>query len=53
MIKVDITKMIFIDLLKGLKNSKMKIIKLKKELKLKMVVNNIAIKSNNQLMMLN
>jgi len=53
MIKVDLAKIILINLLKKLKNSKIKIIKLKKELKLKMVVNNITIKSNNQLMMLN
>ena len=53
MIKVDLAKIILINLLKKLKNSKIKIIKLMKELKLKMVVNNIIIKSNNQLMMLN
>ena len=53
MIKVDLAKIILINLLKKLKNSKIKIIKLMKELKLKMVVNNITIKSNNQLMMLN
>ena len=53
MIKEDLVKMILIDLLKKLKNSKMKIIKLKKELKLKMVLNNIVIKLNKLWVMLN
>ena len=53
MIKEGLVMMIFIDLLKKLKNSKMKNIKLKKELKPKMVVNNIAAKLNKLLMMTN
>ena len=53
MIKEDLIKMILIDLSKKQKNSKMKMTKSKKELKQKMVVNNIATKLNNLLMMLN
>ena len=50
MIKIDLEKMILIDLLKKLKIKKDE--DNNKELKLKMVVNNIVIQSNNQLMML-
>ena len=44
MIKEDLAKMILIDSLKKLRNLKKKIIKPKKELKLKMVWNNIVTK---------
>ena len=50
MIKIDLEKMILIDLLKKLKIKKDE--DNNKELKLKMVMNNIVIQSNNQLMML-
>ena len=53
MIKVDLVKMILIDLFKKPKNSMLKIIKLKKELKLKINLNNIVTKLNKVLMIQN